>query len=60
MDLTGWQIKMNRSKDMIFCELWLTKAEFQMIVISLRGRLAVALVGTILKKAYKRGDFQKK
>ena len=45
---------------MVFCEIFFTKEEFQMIVTALRGQPAVALVGTILKKAYKRGDFNKR
>ncbi len=52
--------KKNPRKGMVFCGLWLTKAEFQMIVTALRDHPAVAIVGTILKKAYKRGDFARR
>ena len=47
-------------KGIVFCGLWLTKKEFQMMVTALREQPAVALIGTILKKAYKRGDFKRR
>ena len=50
---------LNRRKGMVLYGIWLTRVELEMIVQGLRNQAAVALIGTIIKKAYKRGDFKK-
>ena len=50
----------NPRKDKTLYGVWLTKAELQLIVTSLKGQAVTSIFGLVIKKAYIRGDFNKR
>jgi hypothetical protein len=55
--MLGVKMGINVHKDMILCNLWLTKEEIKRIEIALRDR-ADYIIGNIILEAKERGDFK--